>query len=283
MLHILFLILKIIGIILLAILGMLVVLLCLVLFVPVQYQLKAETPDGVERLSVHAEVFWLLYLIYGYYDYREKKADWQVRIGWWKLNKKKEKEKKATESNAGTESTSKDAVLKDTESIGKRKNTEKQTHHGSPKAADTEKKQNWFQKIKCTIQKICDKIKAILETKERLVNFLTDERHLAAFRRVKKEIGILTKHIRPRTIKGKVRFGLADPYHTGQVLAALSMLYPFYEEHIEINPEFEREILEGNVSMKGRVSVVCFLRIVWNLYFDENIKQTYKNYKLLKS
>ena len=284
MLHILFLILKIIGIILLAILGILIVLLCVVLFVPVRYQLEAETPGGIDKLSVHAEVFWLMHLIYGYYYYKEQKAKWQVRIGWWKLNKKKEREE--TGPRTDSENASDDVASKNierTESVEETKSDKKRTRHMSRKAVAAKKKQNWFQKFKCTVRRICDKIKALLETKERVVDFLTDERHVAAFQRVKKEITILAKHIRPRTIKGKVRFGLKDPYHTGQILAALSVLYPFYGEHVAIYPDFEHEVLEGNISMKGRISVIRFVTIVCHLYFDKNIKQTYKNYKLLKS
>ncbi len=267
MIHILFLILKIIGIILLAILGILLISIVVVLFLPVQYQVEAKTESGLEQLEVHAKAHWLLHLIYAYWDYEDKKSKWQVRIGWKKLNKKRE------------------AASSDRDDIGdvQEEKEEPVSEKSTRPKQSKQPKQGCFQKIKCTIKRIYDKIKALLETKDKLVAFLTDETHLAAFGHLKKEILIFAKHIRPRRIKGYIRFGMEEPYNTGRVLVALSILYPFYGDNVQIYPEFEQQILEGNLFMKGHMSVCRFLAIVLRLYFDENIKRTYKNYKLLKS
>ena len=274
MLHILFLVLIIIGIIL-------ILLLCSILFIPVRYYLEAETTGGIEQLSVHARAHWLFHLIFAYVDYQEKETDWQVRIGWNYLNRKKEdnKEEKTEETvsvtpNQGSEN--KDVTEDEfSEHVVSKGDT-------TVKAKKKGKKQNWFQKIKCTILDICGKIKLFLETKDKLISFITDEEHITALRRIKQELVVIAKHVRPRTIKGHVRFGLEDPYHTGQILAVLSVLYPFYGDHIQIYPDFGQKILEGKVQMKGRITVSRFLMIVFRLYFDKNIRQTYKHYKLLK-
>ena len=267
MIHILLLILKIIGIILLAILGILLISIVVVLFLPVQYQMEAKTEDGLEHLEVHAKAHWLLHLIYAYWDYEDKQSRWQVRIGWKKLNKKRK------------------AAMSDEDKVDDiQEEREASVPEEPTRQEQSEKpKQGCFQKIKCTIKRICDKIKALLETKDKLAAFLTDETHMAAFGHLKKEILVFAKHIRPRRIKGYIRFGMEEPYNTGRVLAALSILYPFYGDNVQIYPEFERQILEGNLFMKGHISVCRFLAIVLRLYFDENIKRTYKNYKLLKS
>lgn len=257
MIHILFLVLKIIGIILLAILGILLISIVFVLFWPVQYQVEAKTEEGLEGLVVHAKAHWLLRLIYAYWDYEDKESKWQVRIGWKRLNRKKKAvrlERRETSS----------------EELSQMEQTEQQ-------------KKGCFHKIKCTIGKFCDKIKALLEMKDKLVAFFTDETHLAAFGHLKKEILFFAKHIKPRRIKGYIRFGMEDPYDTGRVLAVLSILYPFYGDNVQIHPEFDRKVLEGNLYMKGHMSVCRFLAVVLRLYFDENIKRTYKNYKMLKS
>ena len=275
MIHILFLILKIIGIILLAILGILLVTLAIVLFVPIHYQIEAETSDGMENLSVHGKAHWILHLVYAYFVYEEKKTDWQVRIGWKQLNHKKEKTVKQVPK--------KENFKEESEREQKKKAKEEAKQASEQSEQNQTEKKNWFTKIKCTILEFCDKIKKLSETKDKWLEFLTDETHQAAFQRLKKEILIFARHIRPRRIKGYVRFGLDDPYKTGQVLAVLSMLYPFYGDHVQIYPEFEQKILEGNLHMRGHMSVIRFLIIVLNLYFDKNIKETYKNYKLLKS
>ena len=86
MLHILFLILKIIGIILLSILGIVLTLIVVVLFVPIRYRAKIETTDGVKKLRVEAKVTWLLHLISAHVAYKENKLVWQARVAWKKLN-----------------------------------------------------------------------------------------------------------------------------------------------------------------------------------------------------
>ena len=52
MLHILLLILKIIGIIIMAVLGIAVLIVGVVLFVPVRYSFEAEWPGGLDKLQL---------------------------------------------------------------------------------------------------------------------------------------------------------------------------------------------------------------------------------------
>ena len=63
MLHILFLILKIIGIILAVILGLLLLAICIVLFVPICYKADLHGSGNARELMVHAKVSWLFGLI----------------------------------------------------------------------------------------------------------------------------------------------------------------------------------------------------------------------------
>ena len=74
MLHILFIILKIIGIILLAAIAFILLAVLVVLFVPVRYQVSIERTeeDGAPPISVRGSVFWLLHLINVRFHYPEK-------------------------------------------------------------------------------------------------------------------------------------------------------------------------------------------------------------------
>lgn len=293
MLHILFFVLKIIGMILLAILGILILLLCMVLFIPANYQIQAKTEDGIKALSFEAKAHWMLHLFTAYYIYKDKQSDWQVRIGW-KTFKHKGNESKVQEDNV------------EEVSVKKEKSEEAQSSEESEKPADAERsvkqdphdeskdnkskadvkqkqKQTWFEKIKCTILKIYDKIKSLWETKEKVTEFLTDDVHVEAFKIIKKEIGILARHLSPRRIKGFVRFGFDDPYRTGQVLAGLSVLYPFYGDNVEIYPDFEQKILVGDLYIKGHIRMVHLVTLIWRLFFNRYIRRTYRDYKTLKS
>ena len=70
-------------------------------------------------------------------------------------------------------------------------------------------------------------------------------------------------HIRPRKIKGHIKIGTGDPYRTGQLLAVAGIFFPVYGEHITIEPYFEQKILEGDISVKGRIYGSFFVRLVW--------------------
>lgn len=288
MLHILFLILKIIGMILLAILGILILLVCTVFLMPANYLIQAETEDGSKNLSFKAKADWFLHLFTAYYIYKDKQSDWQVRIGWKTFNYKDH------EDTTRSEKEDSDVIEEDVNSSKKNDDLKENTSEETSKAEKREetttknsgkqcKKQSWFEKIKCTILKICDKIKSFWKTKEKVTSFLTDNVHVEAFKIVKREIGILARHLRPRRIRGFVRFGFEDPYRTGQMLAGLSILYPFYGEHVEIYPDFEQKTLEGDLYVKGHIRMVHLATLLWRLFFNRYVRKTYRDYKKIKS
>ena len=91
MLHILWMLLKIIGIILLIILGLLVLSVCVFLFVPLRYHGKAEAKGTLDSVKANLKFSWLLHLVSGYVAYENKETKWQVRILWKKVNVGKDK------------------------------------------------------------------------------------------------------------------------------------------------------------------------------------------------
>lgn len=280
MLHILFWILKIIGIILLLILGIVLLALCAVLFVPVRYQIATETEDGLGKLSFHGSATWILKSFWAFADYENKEFNWQVRLFWKRWNRKEETPKE-------------DIVESDLEELEEEFELEKQEEQQKPqekkkgRKAKIEKKkqtkkQNIFHKIKCTIQIICDKIRHAWNIKEEIIKFLKNDVHKVAYQILKKEILIFLKHLRPRTLQGHIRFGMEDPYNTGRILALLSSLYPFYGDKVQIYPEFDQVVLEGELKMKGRIYLFTIVKALWILYCSKEIRKTYHDYKQIK-
>ena len=43
-----------------------------------------------------------------------------------------------------------------------------------------------------------------------------------------------------------------------------------------IEPDFENKIYEGNFYFKGHITVVSFLKVVWIVLFDKDIKRLRK-------
>ena len=181
----------------------------------------------------------------------------------------------------------KSAEMKETEEVEKHKKaeeiTEKKESETTGESPERTKKQKFSEKIKYTIQNICDKIRLCREKKEDVQDFLTDEIHLTSWRLIKQEMVRLLKFLRPQKVTGNLHFGCEDPSVTGKVLAVLGALYPFYGEHIRINPDFENEIFEGDVLVKGNIRGVYALIIARNLFFDKNIRTTYKELQKWKT
>ena len=291
MLHIVWMLLKIIGILLLVLLGLLVIISATILTVPLRYRGEASASGTVESLRIYAKFSWLLHLVSGYLLYEDGKTKWQVRVLWRKRNSEKPvREKQKAEETTDVEKTTKveeTAEMKEIEEVEKTKEaeeiTEKKESEKTGESAERTKKQKFSEKIKYTIQNICDKIRLCREKKEDLQDFLTDEIHLSSWKRIKQEMVRLLKFLRPKKLTGNLHFGFEDPSVTGKVLAVLGALYPFYGEHIRINPDFENEIFEGDVLVKGNIRGVYALIIAWNLFFDKNIRTTYKELQKWKT
>jgi len=304
MLHILWMLLKIIGIILLIILGLLVLSVCVFLFVPLRYHGKAKAQGTLDSVKADLKFSWLLHLVSGYVTYENKETKWQVRLLWKKLNVGKDKstEKKSREETPGknkiqelTENNNKEENVEESElnkdeclknnstenespqdkDVAERKTKEKKTRKNKTK----KQKKNIFEKIKYTFCEFCDKIKSLIKKKEKLQEFLSDEIHQSSFMRLKKEIWRLLRFLKPKELILNLHFGFEDPSVTGKVLGALCMLYPFYMDHVNLEPEFDEKILEGDAYIKGTVRGLRLFVLICNLIFDKNIKTTYKAIK----
>lgn len=206
MLHVLLFVLKIIGIILLAILGIAVLLVCVVLFVPLRYRIEAESDGTFDGIDAKVRVSWLWHLISGYALYREGRLDWQFRILWKKMNvegkpEAKEENKTQEKENVRQESRREEAAVPQPESVREEeaskdeKCTVETVRDAEPGEAKKHvhtqrrkrKKTTVFEKITHTYQTICAKIKLFIERKELLAEFLTDTVHGLAFSRAKKK------------------------------------------------------------------------------------------------
>ncbi len=261
MLHILCLILEIIGIVLLCILGS-------VLFVPIRYRLKLESENRFEDLNVEARATWLFHLAYASVSYEKEKLMWKLRVGW----KKYHTNEKMTEWEEAEES-EEIKNPKKSEKIKKKRKTEGKTESKKETKKESRKEEKKSEnKFTYTIFKICDKIKEIKA-------FLTEETHIQAFLCLKKELYFLLKKVKPDKMKGFLRFGFEDPYDTGRILAGLSVLYPIYGECVQIYPEFDKEVLEGNLIVKGRIHVIHLLIVFLRIYRDKNVRTAYHHFQ----
>ncbi len=78
-------ILKIIGIILLVILGLILFLLAVILFVPIHYRADGDFTDKGNEYNVHARVNWILHIIRVSYDKNKETSDATAKVLFFKV------------------------------------------------------------------------------------------------------------------------------------------------------------------------------------------------------
>ena len=303
MIHILFLILKIIGWILLFLLVILLLLILTILFYPVKYRFSAKGENTLDTLVAYGKVSWLFHLISGSASYEDVELKWKLRLAWKKFDSSEEEQKETSEKPVVSEPLEKEPLEgKKTEvknnppekdvKIAKasEKGTKIEKEPGIEKESGTEKTkvreerrsenvqtESKLKKIKYTFQKLCGTIKKAGEKKEFLTAFLTYEKHQRAFEAVKKELCHLLHVLKPKKLQANVTFGFSDPSWTGYMLAFLGSIYGLIGEYVQIQPDFEERKLEGNASAEGTIRVIYFAVPAWKLFWNKDVKITYKH------
>ena len=286
MLHILLMLLKIIGILLAVILGLILLVIFVVLFAALKYEVAAAADGDMKSVKANIKFSWLFHLISGFAVYEEQKLNWQVKVAWKKINVPKVEAEQSTEkAEEIAKEITHEAVEETTavfdETIQDVKNESAEITESTKKNENTSKKQAkkvpFKEKIRCSIQKISDKIKEIKNLKDKIVGFLTAENHKKAFQKLLKELLRLLKKLKPKKLKANVEFGFEDPYKTGSILAYLSMLYPFYGDNINIVPDFTEQVLKGDIFIKGYIRISYMVSMGIRLILDRNIRFSIKD------
>ena len=126
--------------------------------------------------------------------------------------------------------------------------------------------------------KICGKIKGIAknisDTKDAIQIFLNDEVHRSAFRKVKKELIWMKRLLKPKIFRVRLNYGFEDPCLTGQVLGLLGMVCPFVGDNMEIEPDFEQKVLQGDIHIKGRIRMIHLAVFGVKLFIHKETRKT---------
>ncbi len=308
MISILWTILKLLGIFLLVLLCILLLLLLLVLFVPIRYMafLQREADSG-QAFSLKLKATWLLHFLNIRFSYPEE-AYVRVRVLCFTIFRS-DKEKKdpvkekpakdvsvereseretAKESQAETdplaaEEASPDEAATDQEVLQPEENDDAEWDFDQEEKPSSRK---FFKKLfsllknlRYTIAQICDKIKKIVKNIKYYIEIINSGEFKKSFQLCSRQAAILFRHICPQKIKGRLLIGTGDPASTGQVLAVYGMLYPFLGNKITITADFEQRILEGELSVKGRITLFRLVRCAWIIYFNKDLRRVIKMLK----
>ena len=290
-------ILKWLGILLLVLLGLVLTVLLAVLFVPIRYEAEGSFRG---ELLAKGQISWLwrLFSIQAVYD---GDTEVSLRIFGVKLGRKKEtaertektetpdsvvtgSEKRPEEEMPVYESRPKAEAPASEKHQGTEEGIkEKEPAAGTKNAKNGQKKkrvrQSLFQKIKVTFQRICGKLKTAEERWQKLMEFLEKEENKNTFRLLKRQVIRFFKHVLPGKVSGTVRFGFEDPYTTGRILTYISPFYGWYGRTIQVIPAFDEQVLDGELSLKGRIRIATLLFIGFQVWRDKNFRTLLKRWQ----
>ena len=117
------------------------------------------------------------------------------------------------------------------------------------------------------------------ETIGTLTDFWNLEENVKARESIWRELKFLWKHSRPRKADLTLHFGFEDPSWTGQCMGVLSILNVWYPGRIFLKPEFEQEIFEGTLYIKGHMMLAVPLLSIFRLWRDENVMNMYRRFR----
>lgn len=308
MLQVLLLILKILLWIILGLLGLILVLLLLVLFAPIRYYANAEMGDNI---TVKAKIKYLVVSVLVYFDKNNKKTDTVIKIFGITLKKKdktlkegkpkKIKDNKIEENKSETVEAETQIKSETIEQSEAQQDTETQIELAKEDKYDLwddeddildEEDKKLSGRAKKLAKGIADKaekadpkkIISDIETKkskidkkiQRFKKFWDIKCTVRTREYLKKYLVGLFRHIAPRKIKGRLRYGLGDPAKTGQVTGYMSLLPFVYQKDFSLEPDFYEKIVEGNIYLKGRIILGYVIRIVLKKYIWQTIKMAKK-------
>ena len=307
MIQVLLLILKIIGITLLSVLGIILLVVALVLFVPVFYRVRIV--HNPKETKVKAKVSFLFPLLLVTVEYC-KKLFYKLRVFGFavidsekpkkekipkekKTKKIKKKEKKQKPSQSAAYEDDKEDFFAPSESPSEIPEMEEQQESKietePEEKPEPEEKQGLFEKIRSKIQKIREtignlikKVRKLFHQKEEVQRILAQPETKKAISFVWEKLKRILKHVLPRKIKGYVAFGADNPATTGQVLGALSVVYARTGMLLEIRPNFTEKQLECDVELKGRIQVFTLLVIAVKVFLNQELRKLITEFKGLK-
>ncbi len=254
MMHILFTILKVLGILLLILLCLIIVIICLVLFVPIRYsaQGKYDDPEGhegflpdrfKERASGEAHVTWLFKAVRLTVRYPEGELI-SARVFGFKLPLEKflHKEKKEEKPQE-----------------------EKKEEEKKPSKSIWEK-----------LEEIPDKIDDLIWKKDYYMKVLTGSCGRDTIKRVKKEVLQILASVLPAqwVLGGTV--GLGDIERSANLMEVAGYTYPVTAGHLFISPNWEQYQFDLTAAFDGKITLCVIVFAGIRLILSKNVRRFIK-------
>lgn len=291
--HVILQILAVIGIVLLVLLALMILMVLAVLFVPIRYRASGE--KEADRIEGVAAVSFL----YPFLSFKWQRAGnenrWALRLLGIKLkssrkaDKGKVAEPEKTDKGKAEETAQAAKPEKAAEPVKEEKqpatpnvkNAEAEDASRQAEETGTQKtdRDSSEKKARFTISGLCDKMEKIRDNVEYYKERLMAEENRLFLKRTKERIFAVLKSIKPKVLTARVVCGTGSPDTTGYVCAVYGMLYPVIEDRISFTADFENKVLDGELSVKGKVRVVTLVRHGIKILLDKQLKVFLKEMK----
>ncbi len=307
MLLVLLTILKIVGCIILALLAILLLVLLLVLFVPLRYRVK-----GGKNAEIHADahVTWLLHAVHlsAEYNRKLKEAPLHLKLKILGLtlfdNQKKggkepeievplpqtgsgEQKEKEPETQGKPPETDEQARPEETERP-KQAQKPKEKEKTATEAKKKKEKKKTSESMQSSsegpgdkLEQLQVKLEKLGRKKEKLICLFDNPKNRSWLDKTLFRLKKLILYLIPDIRRLYLHFGFDDPSLTGRCLGGLSLLYPVCEDRMELVPEFDRQILEGEAEAGGVIRLYRFLVFAVPVFLNPQFFKIFKKVKCI--
>ena len=289
-------ILKIIGIVLLVILVLLIIILGILLMVPIRYRFEGEY---VEKPRADILVRWTPLLLKVTVNYHNNQLAYIIKLfggvimtnqdiplSW--LGKKlfpldghnttdksvsNAKDLVAVKQDKNRDFSSKPEAQSDAQSIDSSRIEQKRKKKRKSILKTIGQK---VQDVKQKLKQLIDKLKRINEKKDALLKVYHSKRFEMAKKDVISYIKILWQIIKPKKLEGRIHYGMNDPATTGQLSGVLAMFLVWYDENLQLQPDFEQQCIDGYLKGNGKFPLFPIVRLAIKIILNKNLIKVIK-------
>ena len=293
------LILKIIGIILAALLGTVVLGILLVLFCPFRYRIWGSYH---EKPDISIRVAWLMCIFQFRMDITDTQQMYLRILGFRKNLSREEEETNESEESSGLEEESVTTITVENafdkkrietkrsdaatveENSGEEEFRNKEDPKDSIETKSTdlsrktpEKKISISQKVKRLWEKIKRALFNIKETAVKIKKLYMDPRNKLAFTKLKQSVAKFFRVLHPKKFQLKLKFSTGSPDTTGQLLGVIAMFPIGYRNGWNIVPDFTADAFyaDAEFDVRGRVLGISLIKLACSIILDKNCKRLY--------
>ena len=265
-------VLRILLAIVLIILVVLFIGICIVLFLPIKY--RGYGYIRKEERYVELKVRWLWGIVRFYLTW-SKELTISLKVFWKEFLDKQEAKDNApdnevieTEASAERPEETKEASVAEADSddsIIEHIEDEEKSREQTPEASK--------EKEKFSFQDLYDKI---LSGKDKLMYYIDlflKNSTLDTVDECKEILWKVWKRIRPKKLAVNFEIGFDSPDNTGYFYGAYCMFSGLLGKNVVITPNFDKQIIEGDFTCKGKIRGVTLVIAAIKLYFHKGLRR----------